>query len=137
MDRNDTGKFAIPSCRPPTALEFFGVETDERGRFQGFHVRLIDENLDACVHVYADYSPDLASFFADLAVNWRDWANAREWVSQEGELRLSATHDGRGHIALSVVLCNGTPCRWSAEAVIHTEAGLLDRIAADCREFVG
>jgi hypothetical protein len=42
----------------------------------------------------------LADFLSELAGSWRGWEGERKWTSLEGDIELTATHDGRGLVAL-------------------------------------
>ena len=128
--------FTIQASEGVGSLEFFDPERDEHGGFDSFYVRVTAENLSAAIHVW-DGVMSLPRYFADLAANWRGWDREKEWASLEQEFILRATNDGRGHILLFVTLRGGMfPREWTVEAVIPTEAGLLDRITSDCLSFV-
>ena len=77
----------------------------------------------------------LAAFFEALAADWRGWSGEREWSSLEGDVELSAVHDGRGTITLTTCLRTETAAhhRWSGCAELLLDAGALDRIAREAR----
>jgi hypothetical protein len=71
-------------------------------------------------------------FFAALVAEWRGWPQEKIWASLDGALRLAATHDGLGHVAVRVTLRNFKPDGsdgWSAEATLQFDAGGLDELA--------
>ena len=79
--------------------------------------------------------PPLSDLFDDMAANWRGWHDAKEWAAYEGGLRLSCTHDGLGHVAVSIELVAPAD-GWVIHAVIPVEAGQLDQIASQVRQLV-
>ena len=130
--------FVICSSEGAARIEFSDLEADRFGRASALSVRLIDVNLDAAIRVDAWASACLGGYFEDLAAHWQGWEGSKEWSTLEQELLLAATHDGRGHITLRIVLHGGVyPHDWKVWASVATEAGLLDRIASDCRSFSG
>jgi hypothetical protein len=79
----------------------------------------------------------LALFFEDLASSWRGWEGEKTWHALETPFYLSATHDGLGHITLSVRVEEGwVPPTWSAKTSLVLEAGSLDELAARVAHFV-
>jgi len=76
-----------------------------------------------------------ADFFGGIATNWKGWKGAREWSALEGEMNLKAHSDRTGHVYLSVEIQDGAPPRWQLNATLVLEAGQLDRLATDGREF--
>ena len=96
-------------------------------------------DLRATRQVYEGWSggfESLANFLAGLAEDWRGWSGAREYQSIEGDLRISATHDG--HVNLNVLLWESTqPDGWRVEAAVRLDAGeQLGRAAADVADLV-
>jgi hypothetical protein len=76
----------------------------------------------------------LADYFASLAADWRGWSGTRTWG--RNTLILEATHDGLGHIALTVKLGqNLYPNAWRAQVTLKIDAGALDAIARDAASF--
>lgn len=87
------------------------------------------------VSVYDIHYDTLASFFADVASNWRGWAAAKSWYSLEGHLNLDATSDRLGHVFLRARLRSmDIASDWDVSATLLLEAGQLDGIAADARK---
>jgi hypothetical protein len=91
--------------------------------------------LRAEVRVYAYRADGLPDLFEAMASDWRGWSGAKCWESLEGELKLTATHDGLGHIALDVVL-GPLYEEWKAQGTLVLEAGSLDAPASHLRDFV-
>ncbi|MER7444649.1 DUF6228 family protein [Micromonospora avicenniae] len=59
-----------------------------------------------------------------------------------GEMEVDAHHDGRGHVAIGVMLRRARQAyahdAWSARAVFVVEAGEeMTRLAADVRDLLG
>ncbi|MEV1315516.1 DUF6228 family protein [Micromonospora arborensis] len=91
---------------------------------------------------WAPENESLGWFFQSLADDWRGWEGGREWRSLEGEMEIDAHHDGRGHVAVGVMLRRARQAyaddAWSARMVFMVEAGEeMTRLAADLRDFLG
>jgi hypothetical protein len=68
--------------------------------------------------------------FSEMAANWRGWAGVKEWAALDDDLRLSATADRTGHIALEVTMrACGTAADWQLVATLHLEAGQLESLS--------
>jgi hypothetical protein len=80
-------------------------------------------------------SDGLADYFAGLAANWKGWSGQREWTSFERDLKLSAQSHHTGHIDLHVNLNHGAPPYWELQFGIALEAGELERLSVEAREF--
>ncbi|MEQ4208855.1 DUF6228 family protein [Actinopolymorpha sp. B9G3] len=61
----------------------------------------------------------LTDFFRSMAKSWRGWDGARTWSSLEGDLTLTAKHDG--HVRLLVQIRDSID--WSAEIELTIDAG--------------
>jgi hypothetical protein len=62
----------------------------------------------------------------DLADAYRGWDGVRTWESLEHDLRMEATHDGRGHVSLRFVIRGPQayePDAWEASVVVTLDAG--------------
>lgn len=91
--------------------------------------------LRAEVSVYLpDGSQDLAAKLRSSADQWRGWPGEFEWASVEGELTITWTHDGRGHVSFVAALMPPRS-KWTSSVVIVVEAGQLDRLAASAETF--
>lgn len=88
-------------------------------------VTLSGPDLSASRQVYAGWEggfTHLATFFADLADQWRGWQGERVFESVEGDLRIQASHDG--HVNLRVLLWESTsPEGWKVQAEVRLDAG--------------
>ena len=87
-------------------------------------------------HHYSHGFADLVQFFDDLARDWRGWSGERDFWSLEGDLKLSAAHNG--HVQLRVVLSQSTVIDgWRVEANLRLDPGeQLSRVARDLRDVV-
>lgn len=65
----------------------------------------------------------LLSYVADLAEAWKGWGGEKEYASLEGQLSISAIHDGLGTVTLRVRLRQQWPPEWSAEATLELGPG--------------
>lgn len=92
---------------------------------------LVAEKTHVAGH-YAVTFNDLIDFFKALSADWRGWQGERSYDSLEGDLRLTATHDGR-HVRLAVTLRQSAVADgWSASAVLSVDPGeQLSAIASD------
>jgi hypothetical protein len=106
------------------------------GRPAYLNVRVGDGSASASLRVYIHVADDLVAFFADLACAWRGWPGEKAWSSVEGDFKMTATNDGRGHVSLLVALKPQVPQPpWAFQATVPLEAGELDRIAAGARDL--
>jgi hypothetical protein len=87
-----------------------------------------DVDLDGIRHTVAP----IGEFFAALAADWRGWAGERTWGG--GDITLTATHDGLGHVTLIVELEEKYD-HWRARGELTLEAGRLDQVARDAMQL--
>ena len=128
--------FEVVSVQGDGKLLFHGAIPKGASGHDGCHftASLISTPLSASVRVY-DLEPAYWSgYFATLARNWRGWEGSKERESLEGHLRIVATTDSLGHISLRVYL-RDVDSDWRAEDVIVVEAGQLDSIAANAKNY--
>lgn len=102
-------------------------------------VTVTGPDMVASRQVYAGWEggfTTLASFFGDLADDWRGWQGVRVFESIESDLRIEANHDG--HVHLRVSLWESTvPDGWRVRAEVRLDAGeALSRAAADLATLV-
>ena len=65
---------------------------------------------------------DLVDFFRSLATSWRGWSGERTYESLEGDLRLTAVHDG--HVQLTMGIRQSTELDgWEVKASIRLDPG--------------
>ncbi|SIR68261.1 DUF6228 family protein [Micromonospora avicenniae] len=75
-------------------------------------------------------------FFQLLADDWRGWGGERSWRSLDATMRITARHDGKGHVALGGTLHRDSysPGGWLARVFITVEAGEeMTSLVADLR----
>jgi hypothetical protein len=66
----------------------------------------------------------LIAYFEDLAGHWQGWDSYKTYKSLEGDLTLTARHDGTGHVFLDVELkWDHPPVEWSAKGQVLTDPG--------------
>jgi Family of unknown function (DUF6228) len=87
------------------------------------------------IYLYKD-GPRLCNFFRDMASQWRGWEGEKDIESVEGDLRLEAKSDGKGHIELRAIIKNDYPGdKWFVSIPIWLEAGSLDDIAIKTNKY--
>jgi hypothetical protein len=111
--------------RPAAGLRFRPVDVEPDGSVASVEALLRTDGLEArrvVVHHYSKGFADLAGFFTEMERDWRGWEGERTFESLEGDLLLSAAHDG--HVVLGVALRQSTiPDGWSVRAVLRLEPG--------------
>jgi hypothetical protein len=119
---------------------YVGVRICEPERHEGleyFAIELFSPEARARTRVYAYEPSSIAAFFEDLARNWRGWKDEKSWESLEGECRISAVSDGKGHVDLKISLRPSLdPHAWRFDGIVLIEAGQLESVAARVRVFV-
>lgn len=110
---------------------------DQSGWLTAYAITLEARGLRATREVEnLPYGSSPAKIFGELAKEWSGFKGQKEWGAIEGEFNLSASSDSIGHITLVVeILPSYALPFWSAELSIEIEAGQLERIASDAREF--
>jgi hypothetical protein len=97
------------------------------------------EKLHAVRRFYGNGQTGLADYFAELAAEWRGWADDKNWRALEGDFWLKSTHDGKGTIALNAGLraepSAGDDPQWTASLVLTLDAGGLDSLARRARQL--
>lgn len=97
-----------------------------------YSVDLELESARGGVGVYDYGDPRLPGFFAELAADWQGFEGEREFLSLEGQLTITARHDGRGTVNCVVTLRQPWPPGWSLEAELDLGAGAhLESISSD------
>ena len=103
-----------------------------------FDVTLHTTALTAAVTVHDIQPPSWSRFFASLAREWEGWQGEKTHESLEYHLRISATMDSVGHVALRVTLRGDvSENNWRAEDTLFLEAGQLERLSRHARNFFG
>lgn len=85
-----------------TKLGLSCVDRDDSGTPLTLVATLDGAGLSASVSAYDDRYEALTAFFQGLADSWRGWEGDRCFSSLEGELDITARHDG--HIRLTIRL---------------------------------
>jgi hypothetical protein len=134
MDRSLVIRSALDSGK----LELSPVE--DRDELEYCIAHLVVGSLAARVRFYSYETRELGlgEFFTDLAKHWRGWDGEKTWESLEGDLVLSASHDGLGHVKLTVELRDrfrDIEYGWLARAALLLEAGSLDEVARSATRF--
>lgn len=97
-----------------------------------YSVDLELESAKGGVGVYDYGDPRLPDFFAGLAADWQGFEGERAFMSLEGQLTITARHDGRGTVTCVVTLRQPWPPAWSLEAEFDLGAGAhLQSISSD------
>jgi Family of unknown function (DUF6228) len=78
----------------------------------------------------------LAALFDDLAANWRGWTGSKSWSALDGQLDLECSHDGLGHITVTIELHPLDRTRWFVRGGLVIAAGALDELAQSARRFL-
>ncbi len=82
----------------------------------------------------------LTSWTTDLAQSYQGWEGVRSWRSLEHDLRIDASHDGRGHVSLRFVVRGPRgyePDAWEASVCVNLDAGEdMRRLAAEIAAFL-
>ena len=83
-----------------------------------------------------EHGNGIEAFFADLVGSWKGWSGQKTYRSLEGEMWLSASHDGIGTVDLTVRLAQPWPPEWSTTALLDLGAGAdLDAISKDISDW--
>lgn len=107
-------------------LQFACSERSDDGAVRLMTARLVAPGLSAERLVYEPEEcggyASLASFFEEMAVSWRGWEGEREFYSLEGDLAMTAVHDGHVRIAARLTEHSG-PDQWTVQAKVVIDAG--------------
>lgn len=109
-----------------------------KGALESIHAYVALPNLRAEAHVSLSnvHDPPLETFFDDLATHWRGWDDVKEWRAYAHGLALSCTHDGLGHITMTVELRQLSGAGWLVRGDVPLDAGQLERLAREVDQFV-
>jgi hypothetical protein len=132
--------FRIESVHGGDSLEFRGMIPRGLVGYNGtdFTVTWTSTSVNASVEVYDIQPENWSALFKDLADNWLGWIGAKEHGSLEDHLHLSCTCDKAGHISVRVQLRGdmlGTD--WRVDVTLALEAGQLESIAQEARNYFG
>jgi len=130
-------EIVIPQTTGHVGLRIFRPERGSRGELDYFSVEVMSTSISATTRVYAYRCDDLATLFDEMSRDWRGWQGSRDWESLEGELKLSCTADGKGHIVVSIRIAESlNPDTWRIQTTAMIEAGQVDQIAKAVRRFL-
>jgi hypothetical protein len=133
-------EFTIKSSVDDSRIEFSDRLPDSRASpIESFVVKVARCDLYAAAKVWTGYTGSQpAEWWCGLAENWRGWPGELQWESLEHELRLVATNDRRGHIAIRIQLRSGfRDYDWSVAATVMVDAGQLEGLAKHAISFFG
>ena len=122
----------IKSSHSGTILRFSEIDGDY------FHVSIENPIFSGTVRAwgYTD-AHGLVRLFDSLAKDWKGWNGNRDWETIEGEFKISCSHDGLGHIRMSVEIQQdfGSDEPWKLKAGLIVDAMQLDQIAKDAKNL--
>ena len=121
--------FTIKSTNGKAQLELKPHDKDS------FVANLQDVTLNASAGICHFGGDGIDGYFKELADNWMGWTGTKQWESLESTLRFEASSDRTGHITLNVQLDEGTPYDWRLKVILIIEAGQLEKISSDARNF--
>lgn len=119
-------------------VEFHSPEINSEGWLEYYSITLSGRAMNSTIRVFnAPYGESPSDYFDLLANNWQGWEGEKNWAALEGEYQMSATSDNLGHITLITKIwsSNWEPC-WSSEVAIIIEAGQLEAIANEFKNFI-
>jgi Family of unknown function (DUF6228) len=114
-----------------TKLELRCVDRRADGAAELLRARLVAPGLDVerDAYEFEGYAA-LAGLFDEMASSWRGWDGERTFYSLEGDLEITATHDG--HVRLLVRLSQFSgPGEWTVHAKLTIDPGEDLTAAAD------
>jgi hypothetical protein len=120
----------IKSARDATRLTF----SDAVG--ESFVASLESAHFQArvVVSIYVSGPPSL--LFDEMAREWRGWEGKKEWAALEDELRITASSDRTGHVAVVIAMRNiSDPPDWRLQATLELEAGQLEELASAMKKL--
>ena len=127
----------IPPSSGHVGLRFFNPERNPTGELDYFSIEISNPTISGTTRVYAFQSDGLSTLFDEMARDWRGWDGQKKWESLEGELSLSSSSDGKGHILIEVIAQESVhPDSWRIKAMIMIEAGQIDRYAKQISFFL-
>ncbi|WP_285691759.1 DUF6228 family protein [Actinoplanes sp. NBRC 103695] len=94
--------------------------------FVDFRVELQDCGLNAATGVRTIEGDGLRSWTNTLADSYAGWEGEQSWESLERDARISARHDGRGHVTLRFVIRGPRAydeAAWKASVSVSLDAG--------------
>src|SRR5437762_8731846 len=110
------------------------------GAAANLHARLVLPSLLAETQVHltdAALEVSVASFFSELAKEWRGWDGVHVWATYEGGLALACEHDRLGHVSVSVELRENSGHGWLVRGDVRVDAGQLEQLSRELTVLVG
>ncbi|MEV8183770.1 DUF6228 family protein [Specibacter sp. NPDC078692] len=118
------------------SLTFDSIERQTDGSIDSVIVTVDLKGLHATQRVLTinDFR-DLVLFFNDLSTQWRGWTGSKNYESLEGDLRISARHDG--HVSLDFEISQtSVPRGWSLAGVLLLDPGEeISNVAQEIESF--
>lgn len=118
------------------SLTFDGIERKADGSIDSVLVTVDQKGLHATQRVLTinDFR-DLVLFFNDLSAQWRGWTGSKNYASLEGDLQISARHDGRVSLDFEISQ-KSVPRGWSLAGVLLLDPGEeLSNVAQEIQSF--
>ncbi len=117
--------------------KFHSQEISKYGWLDNYTLTIHTNDMNASTKVSnLPYGHDPSDFFEVLAQGWKGWSEKKEGTAMEGEIDLTASHDNKGTIELTIELRSGfnAPC-WNSSIILQIDAGGLQVIATDAKHF--
>lgn len=111
-------------------LTIADVDRDASGLAHRALVRVTKNGWVAQTWVYAHEGrgfDGLTAFFHGMNNDWRGWLGSRDWASLDGDLHLTARHDG--HVQLALVLSESIAWRVTTELTVAPGEELAAAVA--------
>jgi hypothetical protein len=111
------------------------IASDKSG--MGIPLTLTAEGVSArCaidLEAWSEGPKGLVNYFTDMASAWEGWPGTKEWRDDGGYVRMRATHDGIGQVALEIVARPSAgwhgPGSWDLRITIPIEPGSLHELS--------
>ncbi|GIJ81273.1 hypothetical protein SAMN05443287_12021 [Micromonospora phaseoli] len=101
---------------------------------------LDDAGVNAATSVRTLNGDGIVAWADSLAESFYGWDGLRSWQSLDHDLRIDATHDGRGHVSLRFAIRGPRgyePEAWEASVVVTLDSGEdMRRLVAELTELV-
>ncbi|WP_235945120.1 DUF6228 family protein [Verrucosispora sioxanthis] len=99
-----------------------------------------DAGVNAATSVRTLDGDGIVAWTDSLAESFYGWDGVRSWQSLEHELRIDATHDGRGHVSLRFVIRGPQGYEaeaWEASVVVTLDSGEdMRRLVAELTSLI-
>ena len=117
---------------------FESPQINDDGWIQQYRLIFESTRLNANMEIYNQpYGVLLNEYFSDLADHWDGWEGVKSWESIEGEFTIETSMNSSGHASMKISMnVYGSPSDWVAIADLDVEAGQLEKIANDAKQFL-